>query len=203
MDSMLKGLFGGGDDDRKPQARDFVNRFEQGPMDQGYSDEEAYQHFSQVSQHADPETMQRAAEQTFSRMSPQERQQFAQVLQQQSGGQASGLSDDPRQMAGMVGKMQKENPGGLAALFGGGGSGAGGGIGGMLGGLLGGGGNSGGGGGSALGGLMGGGNSGGGGGGGMLGGTLGKVAMGGIAAYAMKELLGGGGGDDKKHKRSV
>lgn len=206
MDSMLKGLFGGGDDDdRTPHARDFINRFEQGPIDQGYSDEEAYENFSRVSQHADPETMQRAAEQTFSRMSPQERSQFAQMLQERMGGRmAGGISDDPRQMAGMVGRLQKENPGGLAALFGGG---DGGGLGGMLGGLLGGGGSSGGGGGSALGGLMGGGNSGGGGGGGggggLLGGTLGKVAMGGIAAYAMKELLGGGGGDDKKRKRSV
>lgn len=212
MDSMLKGLFGGGgdDDDRKPQAQDFINRFEQGPIDQGYSQEEAQQHFNQVSQHADPETMQRAAEQTFSRMSPQERQQFAQLMQQQAGGQGGSFSDDPRQMAGMVGRMQKENPGGLATLFGGGGSGGGGGLGGMLGGLLGGGGgNSGGGGG--LGGLMGGGSGGnsGGGGGGLMGGTLGKVAMGGIAAYAMKEILGGGGGllggggDDKKHMRSV
>jgi len=200
MDSMLKGLFGGDsdDDDRKPQARDFVNRFEQGPIDQGYTDQEASDNFRRVSQHADPETMQRAAEQTFSRMSPQERQQFAQLMQQQMGGQSSGVSDDPRQMAGMVGRMQKENPGGLASLFGGGGdSGGGGGIGGMIGGLLGGGGSN------AAGGLMGGGNSGGGGGGGLLGGTLGKVAMGGIAAYAMKEILGGGGDDDKKRKRSV
>ena len=198
MDSMLKGLFGGGDDDRRPHAQDFINRFEQGPIDQGYSDEEAYDHFSRVSQHADPDTMQRAAEQTFSRMSPQERAQFAQLMQQQMGGQGGGFSDDPREMAGMVARVQKENPGGLASLFGGGG---GGGLGGMLGGLLGGGGSSGGGGG--LGGLMGGGSGGGGGGGGLLGGTLGKVAMGGIAAYAMKELMGGGGDDDKRKRRSV
>ena len=199
MDSMLKGLFGGGgDDDRTPQARDFVNRFEQGPIDQGYTDQEAHENFSRVAQHADPETMQRAAEQTFSRMSPQERSQFAQLMQQQMGGQPSGFSDDPRQMAGMVGRMQKENPGGLASLFGGGGGDSGGGgIGGMIGGLLGGGND----GGQSR--SMGGGNSGGGG-GGLLGGTLGKVAMGGIAAYAMKEILGGGGGgDDKKRKRSV
>lgn len=193
MDSMLKGLFGGGDeDDRTPHARDFVNRFETGPMDQGYTEEEASENFRRVSQHADPQTMERAAEQTFSRMSPQERAQFAQMLQERSGGQMSGgMSDDPRQMAGMVGKMQRENPGGLAGLFGGGGdSGGGGGIGGMIGGLLG-------------GGNDGGSSRGGGGGGGFPGGTLGKVAMGGIAAYAMKELLGGGGDDDKRKKRSV
>lgn len=186
MDSMLKGLFGSGEDDRSNNARDFVNRFEQGPIDQGYSDDEAFEHFQRVSQHADPQMMQRAAEQTFSRMDPNQRDEFAQLLQQQMGGHGgSSMSSDPREMAGMVSRMQKDNPSGLASLFGGGGNdrdgGGGGGIGGMLGGLLG-----------------------GGGGGGMLGGSLGKVALGGIAAYAMKEMLGGGGDDDdKKRRRSV
>ena len=188
MDSMLKGLFGGGDDDdRRPHAQDFVSRFEQGPIDQGYSDDEAYDHYQRVAQHVDPATYQRAAEQTFARMDPDQRAQFAQLLQQRMGGQLGGGSDDPRQMAGMVAQVHREDPGMLASLFGGGGGGGGGGLGGMLGSVLGGGGNSG----------------GGGGGGGFPGGTLGKVALGGIAAYAMKEMLGGGGGDDKKHRRSV
>jgi len=185
MDTMLKGLFGGGgDDDRTPHAKDFVNRFEQGPIDQGYSDDEALQHYQQVAQHVDPATYQRAAEQTFSRMDPNQRAQFAQLLQQQAGGQMSGTaSHDPRQMAGMVSQLHQQNPSGLASLLGGGGSGKSGGssgLGGMLGNVLGGDGGD-----------------------GFPGGTLGKVAMGGIAAYAMKEILGGGGGDDKKPKRSV
>jgi len=184
MDSMLKGLFGGGDDDRTPQARDFINRFEQGPIDEGYSDQEAFENYQRVAQHADPETMQRAAEQTFARMDPRQRAEFAQMLQQRMGGQAGGqfggYSDDPRQMAGMVSQVQRESPGGLACLFGGGGGSSGGsGLGDMVGGLLGGGGN------------------------GFPGGTLGKVALGGIAAYAMKEVLDGGGNGDKKRRRSV
>jgi hypothetical protein len=180
MDSMLKGLFGGDDDDRRPQAQDFISRYEQGPIDQGYSDDEAFQNYQNVAQHADPDTMQRAAEQAFARMDPSQRAQLMQLLQQQGGGQATGqFSDDPRQMAGMVSQIQRENPGGLASLLGGGGSGSGGGgIGDALGGLLG------------------------GGGGGFPGGTLGKVALGGIAAYAMKEMLGGGN-DDKKRGRTI
>lgn len=181
MDSVLKGLFGGGDDDRTSQARDFVSRFEQGPIDQGYSDDEAFQNYQRVSQHIDPATYQRAAEQTFSRMDPNQRAEFAQMLQQRMGGQATGaVSNDPRQLAGMVSQVRQQNPGGLASLFDGGGSGDkdGGGLGGMLGGVLR-------------------------GGGGFPGGTLGKVALGGIAAYAMKEMLGGGDNDDKKRKRSV
>jgi len=126
MDSLLKGLFGGGDDhdDRRNQANDFISRYEQGPIDQGYDEQEAYNHFQQVSQHADPETMQRAAEQAFSRMDPEQRAQVAQLFQQQGGGQLSGgVSSDPREMAGMVSQLQRQNPGGLASLFGGGGGG--------------------------------------------------------------------------------
>ena len=183
MDSLIKGILGGGnDDDRRPQARDFISRYEQGAIDEGYSDDEAFEHYQRVAQHADPETMQRAAEQAFSRMSPQQRMQFAQMMQQQSGGRYQGGGGDPRQLAGMVSQMHRQEPGGLGSLLGGG-TGGGGGLGGMLGGVLG----------------------GGGGGGGFPGGTLGKVALGGIAAYAMKEMLGGGDDDDdrRKSRRSV
>src|SRR3954468_23435781 len=104
---MLSGLLGGGDDhdQKSSRAQDFVNRYEQGPADQGYDDQEAQEHFQSVVQHADPETMRRAAEQAFSRMDPQQRTEFAQMLQQK-GGQTSGkVSDDPREMAGVVSQM--------------------------------------------------------------------------------------------------
>jgi len=175
MDSLLGGLFGGGsdNDDRRSQAHDFISRYEQGPVDQGYDENEAFDHFQQVSQHADPDTIQRAAEQAFSRMDPDQRQQFAQYLQQQGGAQYAGrMSSDPRDMAGMVSHVQRQQPGGLASLFGGGNGGGGGALGGLLG-------------------------------GGFPGGNLGKVALGGIAAYAMKEMIGGGGDDNKKRRRTI
>lgn len=172
---MVKKLFGGGDDSsqQQQQAQDFVNRYQQGAPDQGYTDQEAAQHYQNVAQNADPATIQRAAEQTFNGMDPAQRTQVSQMLQQQGGGGSS----DPREMAGTVAQLHQQNPGGLASMFGMGGGSGGGGIGGMIG--------------SALGG---GGNSSGSGGGGFPGGTLGKVALGGIAAYAMKEVMGGGGG---------
>lgn len=186
MDKLIGGLFGGNDDnnDRQTKAQDFISRYDQGAVDEGYDENEAFEHFQQVSQHADPDTMQRASEQAFNRMDPDQRTQFAQYLQQQGGGGnlQGRMSSDPREMAGMVSQMQRQNPGGLGALFGGGNSGnsGGGGIGDALGGLLG-----------------------GGGGGGFPGGSMGKVALGGIAAFAMKEMLGGGNDDDKKRKRSI
>ncbi len=188
MDSMLRDILGGDDDDRGTRARDFVSRYEQGPIDQGYSDQEAYENFRRVSQRIDPDTMQRAAEQTFSRMDPNQRAQVAQFLQQRSGQQVTGAQDDPRQMAGMVSRIQRENPGGLESLFGGGG---GGGIG------------------EAIGNLFGGDDDtqrrgeqrdeG----GGFPGGTLGKIALGGIAAFAWKEMMGGRDDDNKQRRRSV
>lgn len=188
---MLKGLFGGGNAPQQQQAQDFVNRYTQGPVDQGYTEQEAAQHYQTVAQNADPATIQRAAEQTFTGMDPAQRQQMAQLLQQQaqvlqqqaqvlqqpvqplpSGSAPSGgvVSGDPREMAGMVAQMHQQNPGGLASLFGMGGGSGGGGLGGMVGSALGGGAS---------------------GGGGFPGGTLGKVALGGIAAYGLQEVLGG------------
>ena len=191
---MLTNLFGGGrdDDDHTANARDYISRFEQGAPDQGYSDEEAMRHYQNVARHADPATMQRAAEQTFSRMDPAHLSRMSQLLQHQAGGQAQGaMSADPRQMAGMVAQLHQQDTGGLTSLLGGGGT-SGGGLGGMLGGLTGGGS------GGGLGGLLGGG------GGGFPGGTLGKVALGGIAAYAMKEIIGNHSGSGSGNpKRSV
>lgn len=157
MDTMLKDLFGGGGPSLQ-QAQDFVNRFEQGPLDQGYTPQEAFQNYQQVAQAAPPDVLERAAQQTFGRMDPSQRQEFAQLLQQQTGGQmAAGIAQDPRQLASMVTQVHQQQPGGLASLFGGGGGG-GGGL------------------------------------GGMMGNPLAKVALGGIAAFAMKELMGNRGG---------
>jgi hypothetical protein len=197
---MIRDLFGDSDadDDRTTKARDFISRYEQGSIDQGYSDEEAYQNFHRVSQRIDPDTMQRAAEQAFARMDPNQRAQVAQFLQQRSGYQMSGgAPDDPRQMAGMVSQIQRDQPGGLESLFGavgGGGGGSGSGGGGIS---------------EAIGNLFGGGGTQqqgqqpGDEGGGFPGGTLGKIALGGIAAFAMKELLSGKDDEDKPRRRTV
>jgi hypothetical protein len=99
----------------------------------------------------------------------------------------TGAQDDPRQMAGMVSRIQRENPGGLESLFGGGG---GGGIGEAIGNLFGGDDDT-----QRRGEQQGEG-------GGFPGGTLGKIALGGIAAFALKEMVGGRD-DDKKRRRSV
>jgi len=188
MDSLLKGMFGGADDDddnvRRGRAQDFVSRYEQGRPEDGMDADEVRQNYGRVTQNVDDDTYERSAQEAYGRMSPDQRSQMGQMLQQRMGGsgqQVAGNVDDPRQLASLTSRFRKENPGGLESLFGGGGGGGGGGIGGMLGGILGGGNDddqrrSGGGGG-------------GGGMGGMLDSPLAKAALGGIAAMAFKNMM--------------
>ena len=158
MDQLLGGLFGGQDDDddrRRGRAQDFVGRYEQGPPYQGISDEEAYHNYRQVADRLPPEEYEESAAEAFQRLSPQDRMQVAQMLQQRGGGQFAGFQgDDPRELARATSRYRQQDPGGLAALFSGGGGG-------------------------------------GGGGGGMLSNPLAKAALGGVAAIAMKRMMGG------------
>ena len=172
MDSMLKGLFGGDSDQHRSTAQDFVSRYEEGgDPTTGFSGQEAVDHYQRAAQHLSPEEYESAAQQAFSRMNPQQRQQFGQMLQQRMGGGVgqNAQLDDPRQLASLTSRYQREEPNGLASLFGGGGGG--GGLGSMFGG-------GGGGGSQQSGGL-----------GDMLDNPLAKAALGGIAAIAFKNMM--------------
>ena len=129
MDQLLGGLFGGQDDDddrRRGRAQDFVSRYEQGPPYEGISDEEAYHNYRQVAGRLPPRDYEESAAEAFQRMSPQERMQFAQLLQQRGGDRFGGVrGDDPRQLAQAVSQYRQQDEGGLASLFGGGGGGMG------------------------------------------------------------------------------
>ena len=181
MDQLLGGLFGGQDDDdddrRRSRAQDFVSRYEQGAPWDNISDDEALQNYQRVAGRVSPQEFEESAAEAYARLSPQERQQFAQFLQQQGGGSYGDLDyEDPRQLAQMTTRLQQQQPDGLAGLLGGlGGAGGGGGA---LGGLLGG----------ALGGQS---RGQGGGMADMIQGPLGKAVLGGIAAMAMKRMIGG------------
>ena len=129
MDQLLGGLFGGQDDDddrRRGRAQDFVSRYEQGPPYEGISDEEAYHNYRQVAGRLPPQDYEESAAEAFQRLSPQERMQFAQMLQQRGGDRFGSVrGDDPRQLAQAVARYRQQDEGGLASLFGGGGGGMG------------------------------------------------------------------------------
>ena len=175
MDQLLGGLFGGQDDDdddlRRGRAQDFVSRYEQGPPWDGISPDEAHHNYRQVAGRLSPEEYEEAAAEAFARLSPQDRVQFAQMMQQRAGGQVGGFqTDDPRDLARMTSRFRQQGgqQGGgsfdLGDLFGAGGGGGGGDLAGARRGD-----------GGGLGDLM--------------GNPLAKAALGGIAAMAMKRMM--------------
>jgi len=128
--NFLDSLFGGGRDSER-EYRDFVNRYEQGPSYEGYSDDEVFNRYQQVSRQLPPDLYQESAQEAFSRMSPQERMQFGQHLQQQARGQnydfpdlnGDGIDDrlqDPNYLAQATGRIHQQQPDLLGQLFGGG-----------------------------------------------------------------------------------
>lgn len=207
MDSLLGSLFGNDGDEtqQRAKAEDFVNRVETGDPTQGFSDEEAVRNYSSVASKLSPNELEEAATDALQRFSPEQRREFAGLLEKH--GVAAGNVDpnDPRQLAHLTSQLQSQSPDGLVGLLGGGSLDS------ILGGLMGGGGSSssGGGGGIAdmIGGLLGGGDdqrdtsrrssgSGSSQAGGLddlLGSPIAKAILAAIAAMAMKKFMGGGG----------
>jgi hypothetical protein len=79
--NILQTILGGGHED---DYRDFVNRYEQGSPHEGYSDDEVVNRYQQVSRQIPQDVYQDSAQEAFSRMSPQERMQYGQYMQQQA-----------------------------------------------------------------------------------------------------------------------
>ncbi len=165
----LESLLGGGQNNEQ-DYRGFVNRYEQGAPHEGYSDEEVANRYQQVSRQLPADVYQESAQEAFSRMSPQERMQFGQYLQQQSRQQNYNFPDldgdgqddryqDSNYLAQTTSRMHQQQPDLLGQLLGG--------AAGMLGG-----------------------NSQ----GNIFSNPLAKGAMAGIAAIAAKKLMDRGGG---------
>ena len=159
---LLDDLLGGGQ--QRQSYQDFVGRYDQGPPYQGISDREAMSQYQQVATRLPPDMYQQSAQEAYARMSPQERMQFAQHLQQRTQ-QYQGFSfpdleqdrvddryQDPRMLAQMTSRMEQQQPGILGQLLGGGG---------------------------------------GGGAGSMLDNPLAKAALAGVTAMAVKRMMGG------------
>ena len=177
----LDQLAGGG---AAPQFSDFISRYEQGAPHEGLDDQETYDRYNEVAGEIDPDTYESSARDSFSRMDPDSRSQFAGMLHERAAAEGydlgyDGQSNDPDSLARMTRMAHSQNPGLLSSLLGDGGmggmgGGGMGGLGGMAGGLLGGGG--------GMGGM----------GGGMAGNPIARAALGGIAAMAARRFMGGG-----------
>ena len=162
--NILEQILGGGGQQRQQQYQDFTQRYDNGAPWDGISDQEAMERYQQVAPHLPPDMYQQSAQEAFSRLTPQQRTQFGQYLQQQARQQhvqvpdlnQDGIDDrfqDPNYLAQVAGRMDQQQPGLLGQLLGGAG--------------------------------------GGGGGQSMLANPIAKAALGGIAAVAMKKMMGG------------
>ena len=113
--------------------QDFVGRYHQGQPHEGYTDQEVAQRYHQVAPNLSPQEYQAAAEQSYARLSSQERLQLGQHLQQQA--QQQGLAgfgegvpvnqyQDPRYLAQATAQVHQQQPGLLGGLLGGSGGGS-------------------------------------------------------------------------------
>ena len=116
MEQLLGGLLGGNPEEHQ-QAQNYVQRVEQGPPWEGFSGQEAQQHYRKVAGKVPPDVYRRAAEEAFQRLSPQERQQIIKQVKQHAQGRNAPRvqnwqenQNDPRQMADIMSHVQHDQP---------------------------------------------------------------------------------------------
>jgi hypothetical protein len=162
-----------GNQQQQQELQGFVQRYQQGAPSEGYTDQEVANRYQQIAPQLPLGIYQQAAQQSFGNMSPQERNQFGQMVQQQAMQQGMNLPGpvnygDPNALAQMTTQVHQQQPGLLGQLLGGAASMAG----------------------------MGGAPAGGGGGiGGMLGNPVARAALAGITSMAVSHIMGGAMGN--------
>jgi hypothetical protein len=124
VDQLLGELFGAQDDkddaQRRRRATDFVDRYEQGPPWTGIGDDEVLQNYRAAAGQLSPQEYENAAAEAFARLSREERRALRRRLREQRGGQFDADNDDPRTMAREVSQSRQQgsdDP--LGGLFGG------------------------------------------------------------------------------------
>ncbi len=123
MDAMRKGISGNQEDDPRWRnaARDFIQRYDDGPPHENITDEEARSHYLAVADRLSTHELEDSAAESYARLTPDERRRFANMLRQQGGDQSGdATTDDPRKLARMTSQLQTQPPGGLAGLLDGG-----------------------------------------------------------------------------------
>jgi hypothetical protein len=125
VDQLLSGLFGSNDADdvevQRQRARDFADRAERNPRDLDAN--EVLQNYRATTSRLSPEQYQRAAEEAFSKMSPDERRELKREMRRRARMQNQDDQDDddsPTVLAQTAHQahQQHESGGGLAGLFG-------------------------------------------------------------------------------------
>jgi len=124
---LLDALLGGAQGREENQA--FLQRFEQGPPWEGYSDQEVLKRYGTVAGQASAQEYQQAASEAFGRMSPEQRVEFGRMLQQRARERNLNLGDlehssigdfqDASRLAHLTSDVHQQ-PGLLRSMLGGG-----------------------------------------------------------------------------------
>jgi hypothetical protein len=79
---MLDDLLG--NEQLQKQYKDFVKRYEQGDPSEGYSDQEVLKRYGEVSHAVPPDQYAQAAQEALGKLSPEERAEFLKMLQERA-----------------------------------------------------------------------------------------------------------------------
>ena len=69
----------------REEYKDYVNRYEQGPAWEGYSDQEVLDRYDSVAHKVSPREYEQATREAFDRLSPEERAEFSRYLEERAG----------------------------------------------------------------------------------------------------------------------
>ena len=96
--NLFELLTGGGLN--RAEYEQFATRYEQGRPWEGYSDQEVLDRYGSIAHNASPAEYEDAAREAFARLSPEERREFAQYLQQRAQTKGVNLPAPPPDRSG-------------------------------------------------------------------------------------------------------
>ena len=116
---ILDDLLAGGQ--LQKQFKDFIDRYEQGDPAEGYSDQEVLKRYGEVSHAVQPDQYAQAAQEAFSKLSPEERAAFVKMLQERAAARGVSLprkvAPDPKDLGQVLTDLH-EKPGRLRDILG-------------------------------------------------------------------------------------
>ena len=121
-----------GNPQKRSQYDDFIGRYQQGSPYDGIDDDEAVQRYEEITPNRSDADYEESAEAAFSKLSPEERREFANYMRQRA--QQRGITDfdgdgiddrleDPRELARRTSQLRRKDPNILEQLMGKGGTG--------------------------------------------------------------------------------
>jgi hypothetical protein len=117
---ILDELLAGGQ--RQKEYSDFIDRYEQGPPSQGYSDQEVLKRYGEVSHAVSSDNYAQAAQEALSKLSPEERAAFVKMLQDRAATRGITLPEEvppePKELGQVLTELHNK-PGQLRDMLGG------------------------------------------------------------------------------------